>query len=429
VISLAKQTASQVGLPLDVILVVTEYAALQDILALSQTCSQLRHRCVRLYLKRLGIFYSGPTIPEIRLVGGPFSALTMSLVRFLANPVVTPRASMIIDFYHVTTFLCDIRQLLRADTIISFQLAVFDDEHSFLDDSNLSSSLFSILCHLSDHCKRLRFMAGPEQSSRPLLNQLWTPVYTLRPGRLSIRNSLASLTEIHLSSTLFYHRSLKDSFCFLLRHSSVSSFSLTCSTASESDDVLSRTRLPALENLSIQVTDATLATLSDAFLTSHCNVRYIHLSALFPWDEASFKPSGTRITLPSLASATISSKYAGFDVVDSSPLTDLCIYSFMAFPVPENRGYCDVVRSLVDIWQHSKAFKPVGKFTASFNFPRRLSNHLAFCRDVPMYHCSCTPGTLKGELVYGVRHIKIFLDNVTHLVVVRFYFCSRSAVQ
>ena len=329
---------------------------------------------------------------------------------------------MIIDFYHVTTFLCDIRQVLRANTIISFQLAIFDDEHSLLDDGNLSDSLLSILSHLSSHCKRLHFTAGSTKtSSRPLLYQFWTPTYTLRPGRLIIRNAFASVTEFHLSSALFYHCSLRDSISLLLHRPNILSFSLTCSTASESDDVLSRTCLPALEYLSIRVTDATLVTLSDVFLRFHCNVRYIYLSALFPWDEASFKPSRTRITLPSVASAAVSSKYAGFDVDDSSSFIDLCIYSFMAFPVPENRGYCDVMRSLIEIWLHSKAFKPVAQFTASFTFPRRLSDHLAFCRDLPIYRCSCTP--LKGKLVYGVRRIKISLDNVTQLVVVCFLFC------
>ena len=405
-------------LPLDVTLVIAKYATLQEILALSQTCSRLRRDLARLYLKKLGILNSGPTTIGIRLVGGPFSVPTMSLLQNLASQIDPPRMTLMIDFYHLVSFLCDIQRLLKANTITSFELAVFDDEHSLLDDSRMSSLLLNILSHLPNGCKRLRFTAGSEHPVRPSLSQLWTPVHIPRPSPLSIRNALASLTEVYLSSPLYYRRSLKDSIIFLLHHPNVTYFSLTCSTASESDDVLSTTCLPALENLSIQVTDPTLVILPDAFLRSHCNVRYIRLSALFPWNEASLKPSGIRIKLPSLASAALSSKYAGFDIVDSSSFLELHIYSFMAFPVPENRGYCDVVRSLVDTWLHSEAFEPVGEFTAIFTFPRRLSNHLAFCKDVPIYRCSCTPDTLKGNLVYSVRQIKIFLDHVNQLVVV-----------
>jgi hypothetical protein len=280
--------------------------------------------------------------------------------------------------------------------------------------------LLNILSHLP-HCERLRFKAGPANCSRPSLRQLWIPVHTPKPGP-SVRKALASLTEVQLSLPLFHLCSLRSSTSVLLRHPNITSFSLTCSTASEAEDALSNTLIPTMEHLSLRINNASLVTLPTSFLRSHSKLRYVYLSALFQWDEASFLPSRTRITLPSLASATISSKYAGFDIIDSSSIRDLHVYSFMAFPIPENRGYCEVVKSLVDTWLNSKSLRPASSFTASFTFPRRLSSHLTFCESLPIYRCSCTPATFAGNVVHGVGRIKIFLDSVTQLVVVRLFF-------
>ena len=78
-------------------------------------------------------------------------------------------------------------------------------------------------------------------------------------------------------------------------------------------------------------------------------------------------------------------------VLGSLSFLDLHVYAFMAFPIPQNHGYCYVVQSLVDIWLHSKAFRPIdpSRFTASFTFPHHLSDHLAFCEEISMYQCSC----------------------------------------
>ena len=311
--------------------------------------------------------------------------------------------SVIVDFYHLTSFQCDVRLLLKTNTIVSFELLILDDEHSLLDDWNLSASLLNVLSHLSAHCKRISFKAGPANSSRHSLRQLWVPVYTPKPRVPSIRKALASLTEVKLSLPLFHHCSLKSSTSILLDHPNVTVFSLTCSTASEAEEALSKTHMPMLEYLSICVENASLVTLPTTFLRSHSNLRHVYLSALFQWAEATFVPSQTRIALPSLASATISSKYAGFDVIDSSSLLDLHIYSFMAFPVPENRGYCEVVRSLVNIWLNSKPLWLASNFTASFTFPRRLASHLAFLEVFCVYQCSCTPATHAGRVVHHVR--------------------------
>jgi len=205
-----------------------------------------------------------------------------------------------------------------------------------------------------------------------------------------------------LQLPLFHLCSLTSSTSILLHHPQVTSFSLTCSTASEAEDALSNTLIPMLEHLSLQVINASLVTLPTTFLRSHSNLRHIYLSALFQWNETSFLPVQTRITLPSLASATISSKYAGFDIIDSSSLLDLHIYSFIAFPVPENRGYCEATQSLVNIWLNSNTLCVASNFTASFTFPRRLASHLAFCEDFPIYRCSCTPATFTGKVVPSV---------------------------
>lgn len=424
-----EQPANRTTIPLEVILIFAEYSTLQGILPLTRTCSQLRHLCASIHLKTHGILRSRPATTEIHLVGGPFSAPTVSLLQCLMpirpSLLDSSRMSLVIDLYHITSFLCVIQRLLRTNIITSVEIVILDDELSFLDNHNISGSLWNILSHLPRHCKGLHFKAGPEHLSRPSLHQYWIPVYTPKPGRACIRRALAALTEVHLTLPLFYRCSLKNSISFLLHHPKLTYLSLTCSTAIESEDVLSKACLPALEHLSIRACDASLVVLPQIFLRSHSNLRSVYLSAIFPWNEDSFKPSGKRnaiITLPFLTSATISSKYTTFDIINPSSFLDLHIYSFMAFPIPENRGYCEVVQSLVDIWICSKTFLPVESFTASFTFPRRLSNHLAFCADFPVYRCSCIPATLGGKVVRGVRRIKIFLDNVTQSVVVCLFF-------
>jgi hypothetical protein len=238
--------------PLGVILVIVEYSTLQGVLPLTRTCSKLRHLCASIYLKQIGILISGPTITKIRLVGGPFSALTVSLLQCLtpirSSQRDSPRMSLVVDFYHITSFLCHTKRLLRSSVITSVELVVLDDELSLLDCYNLSGSLLSALSHLPQHCKRLRFKAGPEHLSRSLLYQHWIPVSTPKHGRLSIWRALAALTEVHLSLPLFYRCSLKNSISFLLHHPKLTSLSLTCSTAAESEDVLLNACLPALEN-------------------------------------------------------------------------------------------------------------------------------------------------------------------------------------
>src|SRR5258707_5362184 len=97
-------SALQAKLIVDVILLVAEFCSLVDIRALSLTCCQLQRLCTRLHMRQLGILHSGSTTTEIRLVGGPFLAPSVSLLPFLTCD--TPRISIIIDFYHITTFLC-----------------------------------------------------------------------------------------------------------------------------------------------------------------------------------------------------------------------------------------------------------------------------------------------------------------------------------
>lgn len=401
---------------MDLILLIAEHCTSVEVLKLSQTCHQLRCLIAGPHLRQLGILYSRLTATEIRLVGGPFSAASISLLRLLTCD--TSRMSFVTDFYHATTFLCDIRLFLRTHPINSFELTLLEDERCLLEGPNLSASLLNVLSHLSNHCNLLRFTSGPEHKSRSLQ---WVPTHAPRPSHQSIRNALMSVREVRLSSFLFHLRSLKDFVSVLLLHPTMTSLTLECSTASESQDILSRTYLPALEYLSIRANDASLVVIPNAFSRFHSSIRFIHLSALFHWNTQSFTPSRTRITLPlqSLASLTISSKYAAFDVLASSSFLELHVYSFMAFPIPQNRGYCEVVQSLVDIWLRSKAFRPVNPhFTASFTFPRRLSDHLAFCKDVSMYQCSCAAASLRSKKVHGVQKVKIFLDQLNDRVIV-----------
>ena len=207
---------------MDVILVLAEYSTLQGIIPLTLTCSQFRYLCASIHLKKLGILNS--TTTEIRLVGGPFSAPVVSLLQFLTpirpSPLDSPCMSLVIDFYHITSFLCAIQRLLKTNTITSVELVIHDDKLSFLDNYNLSGSLLNILSHLPHHCKRLRLNAGPEHLSRPSLRQHWMPVYTPKPGRALIRRALAALTEVQLSlpfaiAALFR---IQFPFCFIIRN-------------------------------------------------------------------------------------------------------------------------------------------------------------------------------------------------------------------
>ena len=406
-------------MPVDVILLIVEHSTPVVALALSQTCRQLQHLCARRHLRQLGIFNPGRITTDIHLVGGPFSISSVLLLRYLTCD--TSRTSIIVDFYHVTTFLRDIQLFLRTHVVNSFEVTLLDDERCLLDGPNISGALPNVFLHLSKHCNLLRFTAGTKRVSRSLLNQ-WVLVNTPMPSHFSIRKALASVKEFHLSSSLFHLRSFNDLISILLLHPTITYLTLEGSTASDAEGVLSKTYLPALEYLSVRASDSTLVVIPDTFSKSHFRIRSIHLSALFLWDLQSFTPSMARITLPSpsLASATVSSKYAGFDVLGSSSFMDLHVYAFMAFPFPQNRGYCNVVQSLVDVWLHSKAFRPIdpSRFTASFTFPRRLSDHLAFCEESSMYRCSCAAASLHGKKVHGVQRVNIFLDNLNHRAVV-----------
>ncbi len=78
------------------------------------------------------------------------------------------------------------------------------------------------------------------------------------------------------------------------------------------------------------------------------------------------------------------------------------------------------------LWLIWKILWLASDFTASFTFPRRLASHLAFLEDLPIYQCSCTPATHAGKVVHHIGRIKIFLDSVTRLAVVRLSFSALS---
>ena len=405
---------------MDLILAIAECSGLEEILALSQLCSKLRRPCSQIYLTRIGILKVGRITTEIRILGGPFSGQIVSLLKNLQGTSGSLPVTLIVDFYHITSFRLEFQSLLRNITISSFEIDIFDDEHDLLDNDHLTALLI-VLSNLSDLCECLRLIAKPSQSSRSLSSNL-EPTCPPIPGHLLIQKALSSLTEIHLSTYLFsHHPPLQNTIApFLLHHQNVEYLSLSCSTAIKFESLLSQICLPVLESLSIQVGDDTLAVLPLWFLASHPNLHDIYLSSKFSWNEASFQPSGVRILLPSITNGTIPSKYAGFDILDSSTLRHLHVYSYLSFPVPEHLGFCRIVASLVDIWLSSHEFRPVDDFTASFTFPCRLSDHLAFFKEknkLRIHQCSnlvCS----SDSTIPGVRHVKIFVDRLTQPVIV-----------
>ena len=93
----------------------------------------------------------------------------------------TLRLSVVVDFYHITAFLCNIRLFLTTHAVYSFEVTLLDDERCLVDDGpNLSGSLLNVLSHLSNHCSLLLFTARTKHMSRSLLNQ-WVPVHIPKP--------------------------------------------------------------------------------------------------------------------------------------------------------------------------------------------------------------------------------------------------------
>ena len=110
-------------------------------------------------------------------------------------------------------------------------------------------------------------------------------------------------------------------------------------------------------------------------------------------------------------------------------LSRLSIISFMSVPVPENRGYCDVVESLtraLRLSTHSQHFST--SLMVSFTFPHFLGDHIRFCEENPVYRCSCSPLSIKGRQVMNIRNIEVRADILSEAFAVRslrsfFFLC------
>ncbi len=46
----------------------------------------------------------------------------------------------------------------------------------------------------------------------------------------------------------------------------------------------------------------------------------------------------------------------------------------------------------------------------SFTFPHLLEAHISFCKENPVYQCSCSPISLRGHNVKNIRNVEIFVD-------------------
>ena len=399
-------------LPLELMLDIAARCDTEDILALTQTCVQFRNQCAAIYLNRLGIYSKDQHGIQICLALGPFSAWSVSMLLCLET-YTGSRISLAVDYYHIVALLPNIQSLLKKIPISDFELRLSEDEHDLLRIRRLFPAIPSVLAHLPRQCSRVSFTTISPEERRPCLKHYDDIASAFKPPKKFHSKPLASVTQLNLSTPFLDHGALRDPIGTLLHQPGIHMLSINCETTNDSDYVLKRANLRNLELLTVRLSNNSMATLPTSFPKHHTKLRSICLLTCCPWDSQSFERSKTCVSLPSLRYATLSSKYLKFHVQDASSLRDLKISSFMAFPIPQNRGYCTVFQSLLSIWVHSKpaVFRP--SFTASFIFPHRLNEHLAFCKEVPIYRCSCThlPDGLHN--IPGVQHVELEMDSLT----------------
>ena len=384
--------------------------------------------CSSLYLRRIGIIKDGNSSTQVCFVG---KLALHSAVSFLHDlDLRTPRLSLICDLFHASTFLSDIIHFLKNHPIRALEMLFLDDELDILENPAFSDVIRSILGAFAPTCEQVSFVPHIRHVTRtlPSPSQL-----NLGPGpsvasRLTpiIRRAIGSVTEFRLSSAFSCFGHLWNIFALFLQSSSIEIVSLDCRTSAESCSILQSMVLPSLQMLSIVTHDNGLPLIPASFIRHHPRLKTASLLNLHSWDAPdSLCLTPTHLSLPALSHLTISSNYSSFEIQDISSfeiqdisrLSRLDVVSFITLPVPGNRGYCDVVESLTRAVRYSSCSSRF--LTISFTFPRLLDAHIRFCKENPIYRCSCSPLSLRGRLLKNIRNVEICVDVLSGEFVVK----------
>jgi hypothetical protein len=406
---------------------VLDFCAPDEILALGQVSHGFRQICSYPYLCRIGIIIkNGNDAVDMRLVGQPFSPSAVAFLREVN--LGFPRLSLICDLFHASSFSSDILRFLQNHSIQGLELLFFEDELDILEDFSFSVIVHNILMAIPSTCERVSFNAHGGQILRILPRRRHTISSSFRPTRhLKVRKRMALVTEFRLSSVFSRVGPLWRIISRFLQISAIEAVSLDCDTPGDPWRILQSMVVPRLEMLSIITHGDKLPVFPNSFNKFHPRLKFLSILDLHSWDTLhSLRLPLMHLSLPALSHLTISSNFSGFEIQDIMELSRLNIISFMTIPVPENRGYCEVVESLTQALRRSTVSSQhfSTSLTVSFTFPRFLDAHIRFCEENPIYRCSCSPLSMKGRLVKNLRSIEIRADVLSDAFMVRFFTCN-----
>lgn len=391
-------------------LCIVHFCSSDDILSLGQASHGFRRICADPYLRRIGIIKVSRSSTQVRLGGQPVSPSAVSFLRDLR--ITAPKISLICDLFHASAYSSDIVQFLKNHFIQALEMLFVNDEEDVLADLSFATIFRSILAAVTPTCKQMSFAACIGQSFRTLsCHTKLNPLLETNRHLGSKFQLTGTVTELCLSSSFFLHRALRGTLSSFLRGSAIEIVSLDCDTSEDSNEILRSMTLPSLQMLSIITRDHTLALFPTSFATHHPKLKRLSLLNLRSWDNPdSLRLPSVHLSLPTLSHLTVSSNYASFEMQDVAGLSRLDVISFMTLPVPENRGYCEVVEALTRALKSSTCSRRFSaSLTISFTFPRLLDAHIRFCKENPVYRCSCSPLSLKGHRV-NARNIEVCID-------------------
>lgn len=404
-------------LPLELVLDVLHFCSPDDILSLGQTSHGLRRICCNPYLYRTGlVIKNGNSAANIRLVGQPVSPFA---VAFLCDmDVGALRISLICDVFHTLSFSSDIIQFLRSHSIQTLEILCLEDELNILEVPSFSATIHNILATITTSpCRRVSFTAHSERITRTLPTPCHTNLGPSSSHHLTPK-SMESITELRLSSVFSRVGSLWNILLCFLQLSPIEVVSLDCEGSEDPWRILQSMTVPDLEALSLVTRGHPLPKFPNSFGKLHPKLKFLLIRS---WDiPHSLQFPSMHLSLPPLSHLTISSNYSSFDIQSIAELSRLSITSFMSVPVPEGRGYCDVVESLTRALRSSTSSQHFPMtLTVSFTFPRHLDAHIRFCEENPIYQCSCSPLSKKSNPLKNIRHIEVHADMLSELFVVR----------
>lgn len=352
---------------------------------------------------------------QICLVGPPFSP---SAVSFLPDADLRAlRISLICDLFHASSFSSHIIHFLRNHSVVALEMRFLEDELDILEDPSFPDVVQSILSAITPTCKRVSFSSHGGRLPRTLP----TPYRMSSPSQLTqwstskFRKLIDSVTEFRLSSVFSPVGPLWDTLSHFLQISTIEIVTLDCDISEDSWRILQSMAMPGLEMLNIVTHCHSPPVFPTGFNKHHPKLKFLTMVNLRSWNTPdSLQLPTIHLSLPTLSHLAITSNYSSFKIQDVVELSRLSIVSFMTLPVPENRGYCNVVASLARTLRSSTSQHFSSSLTVSFTFPRFLDAHLRFCEENPVYQCSCS----EGSLVKNIRNIEVHADTLSEVFVV-----------